>query len=75
MAAPVLRGRALAVQRLWGLAFLAVLVSLVATSIALYTKAFTDTVTVTLRADRVGNQLTEGADVKVRGLVVGEVRE
>ncbi|HWH30724.1 MAG TPA: MCE family protein, partial [Mycobacteriales bacterium] len=75
MAPPIRRGRALVLQRLGGMAFLLVLGALIGLAVALYTKAFTDTVTVTLRADRVGNQLTEGADVKVRGLVVGEVRE
>ncbi len=75
MAPPLRRGRAAAVQRLWGLVFLAVLVGLVGLSVATYTKAFTDTVTVTLKADRVGNQLARGADVKARGVIVGEVRD
>ena len=41
----------------------------------LYNKAFTDVVDVTLQADRIGNQLSPPADVKLRGLVVGTVRE
>ena len=74
MAPPLLRGRALARQRLTGLVFLAVLTALVAASVGLYLKAFTPVVTVTLETDRIGNQLGLGADVKARGVLVGEVR-
>ena len=74
MAPPLLRGRALVRQRLTGLVFLAVLGALVATSVGLYLKAFTPVVTVTLETDRIGNQLGLGADVKARGVLVGEVR-
>ncbi len=75
MAAPILKGRALAVQRTLGLVFLVVIALLVALTVGLYQKVFTDVDTVLLRADRIGNQLTPGADVKLRGLIVGEVRE
>lgn len=61
-------------QRVGGVAFLVVVGLLVALTVAIYQKAFTPVVRVTLQADRIGNQLTIGADVKVRGLVVGEVR-
>jgi virulence factor Mce-like protein len=61
-------------QRLLGIAFLTVLAVLVGLTVALYQKAFTPVVHVTLEADRIGNQLSKGADVKVRGLLVGEVR-
>jgi phospholipid/cholesterol/gamma-HCH transport system substrate-binding protein len=74
VAPPMLRGRALAAQRLWGLVFLAVLLGLVGLSIAMYNKTFTAWTEVTLQADRVGNQITQGADVKARGVIVGEVR-
>ena len=74
MSAPLRAGRALALQRLGGVAFLAVLGLLVGLTILLYRQAFTDVTHVTLRTNRVGNQLTSGADVKLRGLVVGEVR-
>ena len=74
MSAPLRTGRALARQRLGGVAFLVVLGLLVWLTILLYTKAFTDVIHVTLRTDRAGNQLTSGADVKLRGLLVGEVR-
>jgi virulence factor Mce-like protein len=60
--------------RLSGVAFLVVIALLIALTIALYQKAFTPVVHVTLQADRVGNQLSPPADVKLRGLIVGEVR-
>ncbi len=75
MAAPLLTGRRRWRQRLVGLLFLAVIAALVGLSVALYQKAFTPVVMVTVQADRIGNQLSKGADVKVRGLLVGEVRE
>jgi virulence factor Mce-like protein len=71
---PIVRGRQLAKQRLMGVVFLVALALGVSATIALYEKAFTSAVTVRLEADRVGNQLTPGADVKVRGVLVGEVR-
>jgi phospholipid/cholesterol/gamma-HCH transport system substrate-binding protein len=74
MAPPLLRGRSMWLGRLRGLVFLVVLLGLVALSIAMYQKAFTPWVNVTLQADRIGNQLTEGADVKSRGVIIGEVR-
>ncbi|ONI84061.1 ABC transporter substrate-binding protein [Actinosynnema sp. ALI-1.44] len=57
-----------------GIAFLLVLVFLAWLAIAVYDKRFTTTAAITLRADRVGNQLKPHADVKVRGMVVGSVR-
>ncbi|WP_051579409.1 MCE family protein [Pseudonocardia acaciae] len=59
---------------LLGLAFVLVAVLFVGFTVAIYRKAFTSTVDVTLQTDRVGTQLREGADVKVRGVRVGEVR-
>lgn len=60
---------------LYGVAFLIVLSLLVGLSVAVYNKAFVDVVHVTLKTDRIGNQLAPPADVKVRGLIVGEVRK
>lgn len=60
-------------RRLQGLLFVVVLLALVGLSVGVYTGAFDDGVPVTLQVDRVGNQLTERADVKVRGLDVGKV--
>ncbi len=75
MAAPRPAGTAALVRvRLSGVAFLIVIALLVALTIALYQKAFSPVVRVTLQADRVGNQLSAPADVKLRGLIVGEVR-
>lgn len=47
---------------------------LVQLTIALYNKKFTPVVHVALQTDRAGNQLSKHADVKLRGIVVGEVR-
>lgn len=61
--------------RLSGVGFLVVIGLLVGLTVALYQKTFSPVVNVTLQADRVGNQLSAPADVKLRGLVVGEVRD
>jgi len=61
-------------RRLQGVAFLVVLVVLLALAVASYQKAFSTVATVTLKTDTVGNQLQEASDVKVRGVLVGEVR-
>jgi phospholipid/cholesterol/gamma-HCH transport system substrate-binding protein len=61
--------------RLYGLVFLLVMSLLLALTIALYQKRFKPVVEVTLRSDRAGLQLLPLSDVKVRGLIVGEVRE
>src|SRR3954454_17291557 len=61
-------------RRLQGVAFLVVLAALLGLSVAIYDKAFSDAATVTLETDTVGNQLQEASDVKVRGVIVGEVR-
>jgi phospholipid/cholesterol/gamma-HCH transport system substrate-binding protein len=76
MSVPIRPGRAALVQRrLSGVAFLLVLAGLVGLTVAIYQKAFTEVVRVTLQADRAGNQLSAPTDVKLRGLIVGEVRE
>lgn len=62
-------------RRIQGLAFLALVVALVALSIEKYSGAFADGVPVTLRVDHTGLQLDKHSDVKVRGLVVGEVTD
>ncbi|WP_369394948.1 MCE family protein [Streptomyces sp. CG1] len=61
--------------RLYGIVFLAVLALLLSLAVAVYQQAFTSVVPVTLEADALGNQLDPRADVKLRGLLVGEVRE
>ncbi|MBK5307140.1 MAG: MCE family protein [Frankiaceae bacterium] len=74
MSAPLVKGAAQLRRYAAGLAFLVVIALLVGLSIALYTKAFTPVVMVTLESNSVGNQLSTHADVKLRGLLVGEVR-
>ena len=61
--------------RLSGLVFLLVIAMLVGLTVLFYKKAFTPVAHVTLKADSIGNQLSVQADVKIRGLVVGEVRK
>ncbi len=60
-------------RRLLGIVFIVVVIGLIGLSIAIYNKAFTDTVEVTLRADHTGNQLIVDSDVKERGIIVGSV--
>jgi phospholipid/cholesterol/gamma-HCH transport system substrate-binding protein len=67
------RGARLRYQ-LYGVVFLVVAALFVALSVAVYRKAFVDVVPVRLETDHVGNQLRVGSDVKLRGLIVGEVR-
>ncbi|OKI37507.1 hypothetical protein A6A25_18185 [Saccharothrix sp. CB00851] len=57
-----------------GLLFAALLVALCGLSVAAYQKVFTSRVTVLLRTDHVGNQLQAESDVKLLGVLVGEVR-
>ena len=61
-------------DRAYGVAFLVVVAALIGLSIASFQKVFTDVVMVTLETDRIGSQLQKSSDVKIRGLIVGEVR-
>jgi phospholipid/cholesterol/gamma-HCH transport system substrate-binding protein len=61
-------------RRILGLAFIVVLVILVSLSILTYQKAFTPIVPVQLQTERAGTQMNQGADVKLRGIIVGDVR-
>ncbi|MEU6064649.1 MCE family protein [Streptomyces sp. NPDC047082] len=61
--------------RLYGVVFIAVLALLLSLSVAVYQQAFTPAVRIKLEADTLGNQLDPRADVKLRGLLVGEVRD
>jgi len=72
---PLRKGGAAVRQRLGGLLFLFVIIGLVLLTVALYQKRFANVVMVDLETDAIGNQLTVHGDVKIRGLVVGEVRE
>lgn len=62
-------------RRLLGIGFLLTVAMLIAVSVLTYLKAFTPVVRVTLKADNAGSQLLRGADVKLRGIIVGDVRE
>ncbi|MFE9461466.1 MCE family protein [Streptomyces californicus] len=61
-------------RRLAGVTFLLVPAVLVWVSVAVYEKEFTDDATVTVRTGAVGNEMHDNADVKLRGVVVGQVR-
>jgi phospholipid/cholesterol/gamma-HCH transport system substrate-binding protein len=61
-------------HRILGVLFIAVLTAALTASVLQYQKAFTPVDWVTLHADRAGLQLSEGAEVKVRGVAVGDVR-
>jgi phospholipid/cholesterol/gamma-HCH transport system substrate-binding protein len=58
-----------------GVAFLAVLLFFVWATYAVFTKKFVDYVPVTLQTSKIGLQLPALADVKIRGVLVGDVRE
>lgn len=58
-----------------GLAYLLVIGALLAASLLAYGKFFTPSVPVTLLASNAGNALQKGADVKMRGVLVGRVAD
>ncbi len=62
-------------HRVLGVAFLALLMLGVYSTYAVFTKKFVDYVPVTLESSKIGLQLPMLADVKMRGVIVGEVRE
>ncbi|MEU2429257.1 MCE family protein [Streptomyces sp. NPDC007861] len=61
-------------RRLAGVVFLVVPALLVWLSVAVYDKEFTDDATVTVLTGSVGNEMHANAEVKLRGVVIGEVR-
>ncbi|MGL4304840.1 MAG: MCE family protein [Mycobacteriaceae bacterium] len=61
-------------RRFLGLAFFMVLALFLALTVLQYNKAFTKVVKINLLTDSAGNALPANADVKIRGLIVGEVR-
>ncbi|MEU6131250.1 MCE family protein [Saccharopolyspora sp. NPDC047091] len=61
-------------HQLLGLVFLLVSALFFTGMIGFYRKSFTPVVPVVLHTDRAGNELRAGSDVKVRGVLVGEVR-
>ncbi|MEV6264727.1 MCE family protein [Streptomyces sp. NPDC051784] len=60
--------------RLAGVAFVLVPAVLVWVSVSVYEKDFTDDAVVTVRTGSVGNEMHDNAEVKLRGVVIGEVR-
>lgn len=62
------------VRRGAGVVFLVVMATLAWLAVQVYEEKFTDVVLVTLRTDRIGNQLSEASEVKARGVIVGDVR-
>lgn len=58
-----------------GVAFLTVIALLIALAIAIYQKTFDHVTTVTIKADRAGLQLAKFGDVRIHGVLVGQVRE
>jgi virulence factor Mce-like protein len=61
-------------RHLQGVAFLVMIALIFYLVVALYNKSFVKTIPVSLRTDRIGNQLSLNADVKFRGVNVGDVR-
>jgi phospholipid/cholesterol/gamma-HCH transport system substrate-binding protein len=62
-------------NRFLGIVFIVLLVGALSMSVLQYEKAFTPVTWVTLEADHTGAQILSGAEVKVRGVVVGDVRD
>lgn len=65
--------RVLAMHKVLGIAFLAVIIFAVYATYAIFTKAYVDYDEVTLRTSSIGLQLPKRADIKIRGVLVGEV--
>lgn len=61
--------------KILGAAFLAMVLFALWVSYAFFTKAFVDYDPVTLKTDTTGVNLPQNADVKLRGVIVGEVRK
>lgn len=57
-----------------GIAFLTAIALLIGLSIAVYQKVFDSVTTVTIQADRAGLQLAKFGDVRIHGVLVGQVR-
>lgn len=62
-------------RRIAGVAFVLVPAVLVWVSVSVYEKDFSDDATVTVRTGSVGNEMHDNADVKLRGVVIGQVRD
>ena len=60
-------------RRSLGVLLIVLILALLSLSVAFYEKVFTATTDVTLQTDSIGNQLQAQSDVKLRGIIVGEV--
>ncbi|WP_244927785.1 MCE family protein [Nocardioides sp. W7] len=58
-----------------GVVFLGLILGLTGLSIAIYNKTFDSVTMVTIKADRAGLQLAKFGDVRINGVLVGQVRE
>lgn len=67
--------RLLAQRKILGIGFLALLLLSVWLTYAIFTKKFTEYERVTLETPTAGLQLPERGDVKIRGVIIGEVLE
>ncbi len=65
--------RILSMHKVLGVAFLALLLFSVYATYAIFTKAYVDYDEVTLKTSNIGLQLPMRADIKIRGVLVGEV--
>jgi len=63
------------VRRAVGLLFVVFLVGALILTVLVYQKKFTSVVMVQLTAESIGNELLPESDVKLNGLIVGEVRQ
>lgn len=57
-----------------GVLYIAFVTSLIALSLAVYGKAFSNTTDITIKADRAGLQLAKFGDVRIDGALIGQVR-
>lgn len=63
------------VKKILGIGFLAMLLFFVWLTFAFFNKTFVSTDDVTLKTSKAGSQLPQAADVKLRGMIVGEVTD
>lgn len=57
-----------------GIVYMVVIALLLTLSVAIYEKVFTSSTMVTVKADRAGLQLSKFGDVRMHGVVVGQIR-
>jgi len=61
-------------KRILGVGFIGLVCLMMWLTYAFYAKVFTETVPITLETSHIGLQLNQHADVKLRGIIVGEVQ-